>query len=98
MSIEAYEVLLGGVNTQSFSEAVKYCQRGDIVINASELKELKTNLVEELMKSHHMSKENATLAIKKFDVDAIAKKFPYHVRHYPIEMLVEGIFRAYQRD
>ena len=44
-----------------------------------------------------MPAETARQAVDEFDIDAIAREYPFHIRHYPVEMPTDGVWRRFKR-
>lgn len=52
-----------------------------------ELSEIRSIVIEDLIDRFHVSSEEANHLYDLSSIDKLLRKFPYHARHYPIEMI-----------
>lgn len=60
------------------------------------VEEIRDEVVADLMERYHLPAETARQAVDEFDID-VAREYPFHIRHYPIETLTDGVWRRFKR-
>lgn len=61
-------------------------------MDAAELLEIKASIIEDLVERYKLSSEEAMKAMEDSSIDGLILKHPFHVRHYPIEMLSDKVW------
>jgi hypothetical protein len=67
-------------------------------MSATELTEIKSNIVEDIVEKIHISTDDAIYLLEMASIDSLLLKHPHHVRHYPIEMITNKVLSLVYRS